>query len=82
MRKDNPNITFDELHAKVVKYITDEKELKLLSSAYLFAFEKHFGQTRLTGEAYITHPLNVAYILAEINADISTLCAALLHDTI
>ena len=82
MRKDNPNITFDELYEKVNTYITDEKELKQLSSAYLFAYEKHFGQKRLTGEDYITHPLNVAYILAEINADSSTLCAALLHDTI
>ena len=82
MRKDNPNITFDELHDKVKTYITDDKELKLLSSAYMFAYEKHFGQKRLSGEEYIVHPLNVAYILAEINADISTLCAALLHDTI
>ncbi len=82
MRKDNPNITFDELYEKVNTYITDEKDLKLLSSAYLFAYEKHFGQKRLTGEDYITHPLNVAYILADINADIQTLCAAVLHDTI
>ena len=82
MRKDNPNITFDELREKVSTYIKDEKDLKLLSSAYLFAYEKHFGQKRLSGEDYIVHPLNVAYILADINADISTLCAALLHDTI
>ena len=82
MRKDNPNITFDELFEKVNTYITDEKELKLLSSAYLFAYEKHFGQKRLSGEDYITHPLNVSYILAEINADCATLCAALLHDTL
>ena len=82
MRKDNPNITFDELYEKVNTYIKDEKELKLLSRAYLFAYEKHFGQKRLSGEDYITHPLNVAFILSDINADISTLCAALLHDTI
>ena len=82
MRKDNPNITFDELYDNVKTYITDEDELKQLSSAYMFAYEKHFGQKRLSGEAYITHPLNVAYILSEINADCATLCAALLHDTI
>ena len=82
MRKDNPNITFDELYDKVKTYITDDNELKQLSSAYMFAYEKHFGQKRLSGEAYIVHPLNVAYILSEINADTSTLCAALLHDTI
>lgn len=82
MRKDNPNITYDDLRTKVSEYITDEKELKKLSKAYMFAYEKHFGQKRLSGEEYIIHPLNVAYILASINADISTLCAALLHDTI
>lgn len=82
MRKDNPNITFDELFEKVSTYITNEADKKMITSAYLFAFEKHFGQKRHTGEDYITHPLNVAYILSDINADYQTICAALLHDTI
>ena len=82
MRKDSPNITFNELYDKVSTYITDDNELKQLSNAYLYAAQRHFGQKRLTGEDYIKHPLNVAYILAEINADYCTLCAALLHDTI
>jgi len=82
MRKDNPNITFDELHDKVATYITNKEDLKLITKSYLFAFEKHFGQKRHTGEDYIVHPLNVAYILADINADYQTICAALLHDTI
>jgi len=82
MRKDKPNITFDELFDKVSTYIKDEKDKKSITKAYLFAFEKHFGQKRRTGEDYIVHPLNVAYILAELNADYQTICAALLHDTI
>ena len=82
MRKDNPNITFDELHDKIKTYITNKEDLKLITKSYLFAYEKHFGQKRHTGEDYIVHPLNVAYILAEINADYQTICAALLHDTI
>ena len=82
MRKDNPNITFDELHDKVKTYITKKEDLKLITKSYLFAYEKHFGQKRHTGEDYIVHPLNVAYILADINADYQTICAALLHDTI
>jgi len=82
MRKDNPNITFDELHDKVATYITNKEDLKLITKSYLFAFEKHFGQKRHTGEDYIVHPLNIAYILADINADYQTICAALLHDTI
>lgn len=82
MRKDNPKLTFDELYEKLCTYITKKEERKLISSAYLFAYEKHFGQKRLTGEDYIVHPLNVAYILSDINADASTICAAILHDTI
>lgn len=82
MRKDNPKLTFDELYEKVCTYIKKESDRKMISRAYLFAYEKHFGQKRLTGEDYIIHPLNVAYILAEINADTQTICAAILHDTI
>lgn len=82
MRKDNPKLTFDELYEKVCTYIKKDSERKLISKAYLFAFEKHFGQKRLSGEDYIVHPLNVAYILSDINADASTICAAILHDTI
>ena len=82
MRKDKPNITFDELFDKVSTYIKNPKDRKLITKAYLFAYEKHFGQKRHTGEDYIVHPLNVAYILAELNADYQTICAALLHDTI
>ncbi|MDO4963592.1 MAG: bifunctional (p)ppGpp synthetase/guanosine-3',5'-bis(diphosphate) 3'-pyrophosphohydrolase [bacterium] len=82
MRKDNPNITFEELYDKVSVYIKNKSDKKMITSAYLFAFEKHFGQKRHTGDDYITHPLNVAYILASINADYQTICAALLHDTI
>lgn len=73
-------ITFEKLREKVIEYIEDEKKIELISKAYLFAFEKHFGVKRLTGEDYIQHPLNVAIILTTINADAETICAALLHD--
>ena len=82
MRKDKPNLTFDELFTKVSTYIKNKGDKKMITKAYLYAFEKHFGQKRHTGEDYIVHPLNVAYILSEINADYQTICAALLHDTI
>lgn len=82
MRKDKPNITYDELFEKICLYIKNEKERKMITKAYIFAYERHFGQKRHTGEDYIVHPLNVAYILADLNADYQTLCAALLHDTI
>lgn len=82
MRKDRPNITFDELRAKICEYISEPSELDLIRKAYMFAFEKHFGVKRLTGEDYIIHPLNVAYILTEIHADSATISAALLHDVV
>ena len=82
MRKDKPNITFEELRNKICTYITDDIELDNIRKAYMFAFEKHFGVKRKSGEDYITHPLNVAYILTEIFADSVTLQAALLHDVV
>ena len=82
MRKDNPNITFEDLFEKISKYIVSEEDRKMITKAYLYAFEKHFGQKRHTGEDYITHPLNVAYILSDLNADYQTICAGLLHDVI
>ena len=60
----------------------NEEELNKIEKAYLFAKEKHNGQKRISGEDYIVHPLNVAYILSEIHADSKTISAALLHDTI
>jgi guanosine-3',5'-bis(diphosphate) 3'-pyrophosphohydrolase len=52
----------------------------LLMKAYAFASEKHEGQLRRTGEAYIEHPIAVAGILAELGMDDVTLAAGLLHD--
>jgi len=82
MSKYQKNITFDMLLEKVKTYITDSLELETISEAYEFASEKHFGQKRLTGDDYIVHPLNVAYILTRIKADYETLSAALLHDVV
>ena len=72
---------YKELYNLVKNYLK-ESELKLVDKAYEFALEKHFGQKRMTGEDYIQHPLNVAYILTEINADYQTICAALMHDLV
>lgn len=82
MTKKNVGITLDDLLQAVTSYTKDEQEIKLIKDAYHYAEEKHFGVKRLTGEDYIEHPLQVAYILTEINADTETLCAALLHDVL
>jgi len=60
----------------------NKEEFSKVKKAYEFAKELHQGQVRQSGEEYITHPLNVAYILAEMHADSDTVCAGLLHDTL
>ena len=82
MSKHQNDLTIEKLMDKIKTYITDEKELNIIDEAYKFAYEKHFSQKRLTGEPYIIHPLNVAYILTRTNADYETLSAALLHDVV
>jgi len=57
-------------------------DVALLRQAYEVAERMHSGQTRLSGEPYITHPLAAAQILAELGMDTTTLVAALLHDTV
>jgi guanosine-3',5'-bis(diphosphate) 3'-pyrophosphohydrolase len=55
---------------------------RALRRGYAVAEQKHKGQMRKSGEEYITHPLAVAQILAELGMDTTTLVAALLHDTV
>jgi len=57
-------------------------DLKILQRAYDIAEENHRGQLRKSGDPYITHPLAVATILAELGMDTTTLVSALLHDTV
>ena len=57
-------------------------DTKLILKAYNYAFKHHGNQLRKSGEPYIIHPLNVAYILADIGMDDSTIAAALLHDVV
>ena len=75
-------ITIDELLEIVSSYNKNQSDLDLIKRAYDYASKKHFGQKRISGDDYIQHPLNVALILTEINADAYALSAALLHDTI
>ena len=73
-------LTIDNLLKHVKTY--NPEEVEIIRKAYDFANQLHEGQTRQSGEPYITHPLNVAYILSEMHADRDTICAALLHDTL
>ena len=59
-----------------------EAQIDKLNIAYVYAAQQHRGQLRQSGEAYLSHPLNVAYILAEMKMDVDCIIAGLLHDTI
>lgn len=73
-------VTINDLLKKLKNYSFDE--ISLIKKAYDYANYMHGNQMRQSGEPYITHPLNVAYILSEIHADSDTICAALLHDVL
>lgn len=66
----------------LLKEYLDSDEIEQVWAAYRYAFKAHDGQTRKTGEPYITHPVSVACILAKLHLDIPTLLAALLHDVV
>lgn len=73
-------ITFIDLLNNLKNY--DEESVNLIKKAYECANKLHDGQFRQSGEPYIIHPLNVAYILTEEKADANTICAGFLHDTL
>lgn len=73
-------MTFEKLIEKIKTY--NECEVGYITNVYNFANKLHEGQMRQSGEPYISHPLAVAYILAEMKADRDTLCAGLLHDIV
>ncbi|MCD6048536.1 MAG: spoT [Gammaproteobacteria bacterium] len=83
-----PKVDYDQLlneqwqhFAASINYLK-ESEQALVKKAFEVAKEAHAPQKRSTGEPYITHPLSVAQILANIHLDADTLCAAILHDVI
>ncbi len=57
-------------------------DLEKIKKAFLYAKELHAGQYRLSGEAYVCHPVAVAEIAAQLGLDTDSICAALLHDTV
>ncbi|QQE81353.1 bifunctional (p)ppGpp synthetase/guanosine-3',5'-bis(diphosphate) 3'-pyrophosphohydrolase [Alicyclobacillus sp. SO9] len=71
----------DELVEKVKSYADDDR-VEFLHKAYAYAKDAHEGQFRKSGEPYITHPVAVATILADLELDPTTLVAALLHDVV
>jgi GTP diphosphokinase / guanosine-3',5'-bis(diphosphate) 3'-diphosphatase len=75
------DLRFVELMDKVRRNRPGD-DLDLLRRAYDFASEQHRSQRRESGDLYLSHPLAVAGVLAEMKLDVTTLCAALLHDIV
>ena len=74
-------LTINELSKTIGTYLQPEQVNKV-QLAYQFSAEAHEGQKRVSGEPYIHHPLEVAYILSDMRMDYQTLVAAILHDVI
>ena len=81
MTDSNKEITIDDIINKQLENYPDA-DVNLIKKAYEYAKENHGDQCRKSGEPYMIHPVNVAYILSELGMDDETLCAALLHDVV
>ena len=82
MSRKQSKLSIDEIITQAKAYIDDKEQINTIKKAYKFAEEKHDGQFRKSGEAYIYHPMNVALILISIYADYETISAGLLHDVL
>ena len=76
-----PQVRLDDIVERIQSYHPDA-DVDLLQRAYIFSARAHQGQTRLSGEAYLNHPIEVAAIIAGLKLDAATVAAGLLHDTI
>ena len=74
-------VRFEDIQERVVAYMPGA-DLDLLRRAYIFSALEHRGQVRRSGEPYLTHPLEVAGILADLRLDLTCVIVGLLHDVV
>jgi GTP pyrophosphokinase len=74
-------IRLNDILDKVASY-NPTADLNLIRKAYVYCAKVHQGQTRLSGEPYIIHPMEVAGLLAELRLDVPSVITGFLHDTI
>ncbi len=74
-------IRINDILDKTAVYLS-EAEQALITKAYVFSAAAHAGQVRLSGEPYLSHPLEAANILADMRLDAASVAAGLLHDTV
>ncbi len=65
-----------------IKRYHPEADLSLVQRAYEHAAQAHEGQTRRSGDPYVTHPLNTALVISQLELDVASVCAGLLHDAV
>jgi GTP pyrophosphokinase len=73
--------TIDDLCERILAYFPNA-DIDFIKRAYAFSEKAHEGQIRRSGEAYISHPLGVAAILADLHLDLASIATGLLHDTV
>jgi len=81
IQESEPKLTIDDLCFATSNYL-EHNQVESIRRAYHFAEQCHEGQTRRSGERYITHPLAVAHVLAMMHMDYECIMAGLLHDVI
>ncbi|NOY54208.1 MAG: bifunctional (p)ppGpp synthetase/guanosine-3',5'-bis(diphosphate) 3'-pyrophosphohydrolase [Deltaproteobacteria bacterium] len=74
-------LRFEDIIEKVQRY-NAKADLTMLRRGYIYSAKVHQGQVRMSGEPYLTHPLEVAGIMADLEVDVPSIVAALLHDTV
>ncbi|MFO7737546.1 MAG: bifunctional (p)ppGpp synthetase/guanosine-3',5'-bis(diphosphate) 3'-pyrophosphohydrolase [Desulfatiglandaceae bacterium] len=74
-------IRLDDITSELLSY-HPKANIKLVEKAYVYSAKVHQGQIRLSGEPYLSHPLEAAYILAQMKMDVVCIVAGLLHDTL
>ena len=74
-------IRLNDIEEEVLKHYP-EADTSLINKAYVFSARAHEGQVRLSGEPYLSHPLEVAYLLAQMGLGPVTVSCGLLHDTV
>jgi GTP diphosphokinase / guanosine-3',5'-bis(diphosphate) 3'-diphosphatase len=77
----NRIIRLQDIVEEVLKH-HPEADIALIQQAYIFSAKAHEGQLRLSGEPYLSHPLEVAYLLAQMGLGAVTVSSGLLHDTV
>ena len=74
-------IRLNDITSQILSY-HPKANIDLVEKAYVYSAKAHQGQIRLSGEPYLSHPLEVAYILTKMKMDVTCIAAGLLHDTI